>query len=289
MIVSAYIAGGAESVSGPADALLPWWSFGKTVLAAAVFKLAEQGRLALDAPLDGRPYTLRQLLGHRAGVPDYGGLAEYHAAVARGDKAWPVSELLSRANANRLLFAPGRGWSYSNIGYLFVRREIERATDSELRSALHATVFAPLGIHAFVTRRRDDMQRLAFANLRSYDPNWVYHGLVVGTASDAARFLECAFTTDFLSEASRAAMFDAVPPPSVPADRPFVTPRAATGLMVDPDGPHGLWYGHTGGGPGSVCAVYRFPDLDPSRTVAAFSDDRDEGAIERAVLEIAAA
>jgi D-alanyl-D-alanine carboxypeptidase len=289
VLISAQIAGSAESASGSADALLPWWSFGKAVLAAAAFKLAEQGRLALDTPFDGRPYTLRQLLAHRAGVPDYGSLAEYHAAVARGDAAWSVDEVLRRADANRLLFTPGQGWSYSNIGYLFVRQQIERTTDSELRSALHATVFAPLGVHAFVTRRRDDMQRLAFANIRSYDPNWVYHGLIVGTAPDAARLLHRLFVTDFLSDASKAAMFESVPLPFALTGRPFVTPTPGTGLMIDPDGPHGLWYGHTGGGPGSVCAVYRFPDLEPPRIVAAFADDRDEGAIERTALELATA
>jgi CubicO group peptidase (beta-lactamase class C family) len=209
--------------------------------------------------------------------------------VARGDAAWPVDELLRRADANRLLFAPGQGWSYSNIGYLFVREQIERATDSELRSALHATVFAPLGVHAFVTRRRDDMQRLAFANIHSYDPNWVYHGLIVGTAPDAARLLHRLFATAFLSDASKAAMFESVPLPFVLTGRPFVTPTPGTGLMIDPDGPRGLWYGHTGGGPGSVSAVYRFPGLEPPRTVAAFADDRDEDAIERTVLELAGA
>jgi hypothetical protein len=150
-------------------------------------------------------------------------------------------------------------------------------------------VFAPLGVHAFVSRRRDDMRRLAFANLRTYDPNWVYHGLIVGTAPDAARLLQRLFTTGFLSEASRAAMFDSVPPPFVlAADRPFVSPTPGTGLMIDPDGPLGLWFGHSGGGPGSACAVYHFPDRRPPRTVAAFADTDDEGAMERAVLEIAA-
>jgi CubicO group peptidase (beta-lactamase class C family) len=252
-------------------------------------RLVDQGKLALDEPLDGRSYTLRQLLAHRAGLPDYGRLAEYHAAVSRGEDAWHVDELLRRADANHLLFEPGLAWSYSNIGYYFVRREIERAADSELRSALHATVFAPLGIHAFLTRERDDMQRLAFANLRSYDPNWVYHGLIVGTALDAARVLQRAFSGQFLSDESRAAMFHSSAPLGALADRPFVTPTPGTGLMIDPDGPHGLWFGHSGGGPGSVCAVYRFSDLLPPRSVAAFADQGDEGLIERMVLELAAA
>jgi hypothetical protein len=59
--------------------------------------------------------------------------------------------------------------------------------------------------------------------------------------------------------------------------------------MIDPNGPLGMWYGHSGGGPGSVCAVYHFPTLRPPRSVAVFADGDDEGAVERAVLELAAA
>jgi CubicO group peptidase (beta-lactamase class C family) len=187
------------------------------------------------------------------------------------------------------LAVPGQAWSYSNIGYYFVRREIERASDSELGSALHATVFAPLGVHAFMTRERDDMQRLAFANIGSYDPNWVYHGLIVGTALDAARLLHRAFTSEFLSADSRAAMIQSSAPLDALPGRPFVTPTPGTGLMIDPDGLLGMWFGHSGGGPGSVCAVYHFPDLSPARSISVFADADNEGAVERRVLELAAA
>ena len=287
VILSAHIIGDAEHICGASDALVPWWSYGKTILAAAAFKLAEQGRLPLDTPLEGEPFTLRQLLAHTAGVRNYGPLADYHAAVARGDDAWPAAEMLARANAGELLFAPGTGWSYSNIGYYYVRREIERAVDAELGSALHATIFAPLGLHAGMTRQRDDMQRLAWPNLRSYDPNWVYHGLIVGTPADAARLLHRLFTTAFLSEFSRTAMFQSIPLPFVLQGRPFGKPTPGTGLMIDPAGPHGMWYGHSGGGPGSASAVYRFPDIDPPRTVAAFADSDDDAALERHVLALA--
>jgi hypothetical protein len=140
-----------------------------------------------------------------------------------------------------------------------------------------------------MTRERDDMQRLAFTNLGSYDPNWVYHGLIVGTALDAARLLYRVFTSEFLSADARAAMFQSSAPLDALPGRPFVTPTPGTGLMIDPNGPLGMWFGHSGAGPGSVCAVYHFPGLSPARSVAVFSDQDDEGAAERRVLELAAA
>lgn len=69
---------------------VPWWSVRKTVLAAGALVLVAEGRLALDLPLAGPAFTLRQRLQHTAGVPNYGGLASYHGAVARGDE--PLSE-----------------------------------------------------------------------------------------------------------------------------------------------------------------------------------------------------
>ena len=283
MIVTARIAAGREALDSNAGLILPWWSVSKTVLAAATFRLAEQGRLDLDSPIADRPFTVRQLLAHRAGLADYGGLADYHAAVARGDAAWPPAQLLSKAGADRLLFAPGQGWAYSNIGYLLVRQEIERLTDAPLADALHKLVFAPLGLNAFVVNGPADMRRLAWPGLHGYDPGWVYHGLVVGTAADAAHFMDRLFTTSFLTPPSLIAMQDSVPLPYAAGDRPFRSPRPGTGLMIDPDGPLGLWLGHSGGGPGSVCAVYHFPARRV--TVAAFADHDDSGAIERTVLE----
>jgi CubicO group peptidase (beta-lactamase class C family) len=287
VIVSAQIVGHTGSSLAPDGALFPWWSFAKTVLATAAFKLAEDGKLELDVPMADKPYTLRQLLAHTAGVRDYGGLADYHAAVARGDAAWLVEDLLARSHAGDLLSPPGQRFSYSNIGYLFVRQAIERAADADLNTALQGIVFAPLGVSAFVVSSREEIQRLFWENLHGYDPNWVYHGLIAGTPIEAARFLHMISNTSFLSYASRDAMFAGTVLPSMFPDRPFGQPKMGTGLMIDLEGPFGRWFGHTGGGPGSVCAVYRFFDIFPQRTIAAFADDREAGAIETAVLGLA--
>ena len=82
------------------------------------------GGLSLDNFYRNRPYTIRQLLQHTAGLNTYGG-QPYRAAVAAGDPVWPVAELLARVKADRLIFEPGAGWAYSNVGYLFVRQLIE--------------------------------------------------------------------------------------------------------------------------------------------------------------------
>lgn len=62
---------GSEGGQGDAGLILPYWSFTKTALAICALKLAEAGRLDLDAPARGAAFTLRQLLRHSAGLPDY--------------------------------------------------------------------------------------------------------------------------------------------------------------------------------------------------------------------------
>src|SRR5262245_59558661 len=120
---------------------VPWWSFTKTVLATAALQLVSRDHFQLDERINGRPFTLRQLLQHRAGVPNYGSLASYHEAVRRGDKPWELGHLLERVAADRLDFDPGDCWRYSNVGYLFVRQFIEKTVGLEIGSALRHLVF----------------------------------------------------------------------------------------------------------------------------------------------------
>ena len=59
--------------------------------------------------------TLRQLLNHTSGIPDYGRLSEYVAAVRETpSEPWSDEEVLARALAASTDFEPGHGWAYSN-------------------------------------------------------------------------------------------------------------------------------------------------------------------------------
>jgi CubicO group peptidase (beta-lactamase class C family) len=264
---------------------VPWWSLTKTALAAGALALVGDGRLALDAPLAGRPFTLRQLLHHTAGVPDYGGLAAYHEAVARGDPPWGDEELWRRIGAGKLLFEPGQGWAYSNVGYRLVRRLIEETVDADIGAALHRLVFAPLGLPGVrLAREPRDLSTTAWGNAAGYHPGWVTHGLLVGTPAEAALFLDGLLAGRLLQDALLRAMLEASPIGGAQAGRPWRTPAYGLGLMTDVVPPPGRCIGHTGAGPGSVAAAFHLPDLDPPRTTAAFAQGGDVGIVERAVL-----
>jgi CubicO group peptidase (beta-lactamase class C family) len=105
----ALIEDGRVAKARDAHRIAPWWSFTKTVLAAAALVLVRDGLVALDEPVEDRPYTLRHLLQHRSGLVNYGGFRAYHEAVKRGDDPWPVPELLDRLDAERLRYPVGEG------------------------------------------------------------------------------------------------------------------------------------------------------------------------------------
>src|SRR5262245_57717922 len=98
MMAQVVVQGTAVVAETGARTKIPWWSFTKTVIAAAALALVAGGRLSLDDGRRSRGYSLRHLLQHRAGLGDYGELADYHRAVERRETPWPVAELLARTD-----------------------------------------------------------------------------------------------------------------------------------------------------------------------------------------------
>jgi CubicO group peptidase (beta-lactamase class C family) len=255
----------AEASENPeSQPLVPWWSFSKTILAAAALSFVDRRKLDLDATIAGAPYTLRHLLQHTSGLPDYGPNPEYQRAVAAGESPWTIDELLRRVNASTLLFAPGTRFSYSNIGYLFVRQIIERVADADLSDALRTLVFDPLGIESvFVANAPEKLDAIVWGNAHRYDPRWVYHGCVVGSLSWAATCLHRLMHGGPLAPATKSAM---LVPRSYDANAPEDF-GYGLGLMIERARPGQRLVGHAGSGPGSTITV--FSAVNGRRTVAA--------------------
>lgn len=129
-------------------------SISKTLLAIAVMRLVEQGAMSLDAtpvaslaaslgtaPGDPRmaTVTVRQLLGHVSGFPEYertffGGLVDScEAAAARG---------ISR----KLGSDPGTAYNYSNMNYCLLGLVVEQVTGRPFDQVVQELVLTPLGI-----------------------------------------------------------------------------------------------------------------------------------------------
>lgn len=124
-----------------------------TVLtSAAVGLLVEQGKLKLDEPIQTYvpafpkkqwPVTLRQLMGHTAGLPNDGGdegpLYAQHCER-------PV-DALSAFGGDQLRFEPETRYRYSNYGWILVSAAIEQAAGEPFLSVMRTRVFEPLGMN----------------------------------------------------------------------------------------------------------------------------------------------
>jgi D-alanyl-D-alanine carboxypeptidase len=254
------------------------YSATKTLLATATLQLVQQGQLALDTAVQtylptlplATPVTVRQLLSHTGGIPDYGGMPDYFDALrAAPTQPWTSDEFLTRTLARGLAFPPGQGWAYSNIGHLLIRRMIEQISGLSLRAALQRSLFTPLGLRrTFVAETLADASVLtpgysAFFSTDGelvdihtlYHPGWVSHGVVIATAGELARLFDALFAGVLLPEKLLAAM---LAPTLVPHPHFwFRQPSYGLGLMMDGQSHYGVSAGHGGGGPGySVGALH---------------------------------
>ena len=263
------------------------YSVTKTFLGVLCLRL----ELDLDAPAaawidDARlPHvTLRQLLNHTSGIPDYGRLAEYGAAVRdTPSDPWSDEELLARALAAGPEFEPGRSWAYSNTGFLLVRRVVDAAAPGGFAGSLERELLGPLGLaNTTLALELDDLNALVPGWITQigdgrqdvrgrYHPRWVGHRTLASTHADQRRFWT-ALAAGELCDLARLA--EAAP---IGFDAPgFVRPSYGLGLMTDPDFPGGLLIGHGGGGPGysaATFAVVRESD-DPLVAIELSGDER---------------
>lgn len=268
--------------------VVPFWSFGKTLIAATALRMVEQERLSLDEPVDARGFTLRQLLAHRAGLPDYFGLETYRTMVESAAPSWSPERYFAETGAERLRAGLGQSFAYSNIGYLIVRQMIEKATGCDLGAAISELVFEPLRLSSIrLARDPADLVGVDMGTRESYHPGYVAHGLFVGRVCDAARALAGILGGSVLAEPSRRMMVDREPIGSGPLPgRPWLEPAYGLGMMAGSIRAGFAIGGHTGGGPGSRIAVYH--RLDNGRTAVAFigSDAVGDGAVEEAAVAL---
>jgi D-alanyl-D-alanine carboxypeptidase len=269
--------------------VFPWWSFTKTAIAVCALKSAQAGLIDLDKALTGQPYTLRQLLQHRAGVPNYSDDATYlRCASETGCAPWSPNDLLERTKASDLFFPPGQGWRYSNTGYLIVRQFLEHLSGQSLAKILEAQLFEPLGLRsAFLAENGPDFDGVHWDNRHGYHPGWVYHGCIVGTAQDAAVLLHKVFTGDMLSPAMLAEMLNIHPLGGPLEGWAWLSTGYGLGIMSGDLAPAGTARGHSGAGPFCTNAVYHFPDLQVPVTVAVFTEGPDEAQAELMAAELA--
>jgi CubicO group peptidase (beta-lactamase class C family) len=107
------------------------------------------GEIFPEFPAYGQKITLRQLLNHTSGLPDYEDLMDA-AEKAKGPK-WSPEKQIQDAEVLALLehetkgkFAPGSTWDYSNSGYVLLGVIVAQVSRKSFAEFLHERIFAPL-------------------------------------------------------------------------------------------------------------------------------------------------
>ncbi|MET9212136.1 MULTISPECIES: serine hydrolase domain-containing protein [unclassified Nocardia] len=136
-------------------------SITKTFTAAVVLQLVAEGKVELDRPvdmylpglltgdgIDGRVITVRQILGHRSGLPEpieALGVDE-HTAAARLGRTFTPAEEIALALRYPARFSPGARFEYTNTNYIVAGMLIEAVTGRAYGDELRERIFAPLGL-----------------------------------------------------------------------------------------------------------------------------------------------
>lgn len=256
-------------------------SIAKTYMATAILKLAEAGRLDLDAPFtrylptadrfvrDAPTITVRMLLNHQSGVYDYAGAPDYVAHLLQHPlTSLAPNDLLAYVQGKPLSFTPGSHYEYSNTNYLLLSLLADQITGDHSRF-IRENILQPAGLtQTFYHDRTDYLNRPELVN--SYfdrfgngklenATRWQQTNVasmfgddgLIASPLDYVRFLRSLAEGRQLSAASLRQMTTWVNGPSG-------KPTYGMGLFyTNHNGQFG--YGHSGAGIGAGSALYYFP------------------------------
>lgn len=160
-------------------------SFTKQFTAMAIMLLVRDGKLRYDQtvteifpdfPGYGKSITVRNLLNHVSGLPDYEDLME--AAEKANGPLWSPEKQIQDAEVLELLkkekngkFAPGTSWSYSNSGYVVLGLIVAKASGKPYGEFLRERIFAPLKMnHTIVFQKgKNEVLNRAFGHSKEND------------------------------------------------------------------------------------------------------------------------
>ena len=241
----------------------------KLFVAALVLQLVAEGLLDLDADADpfAEGITIRQLLNHTSGLPDFvDDVVSFFEPWRRNpNHRWELGprEELELVMEKPRLFAPGEGWSYHGSNYIVLRLVVEETTGVTLREALRHRVLAPLGLTRTDLVEGPLRGDCARGYLSADNPvlpggpgpvdvteiDVPFHragGGVVSTADEIAKLLRAQLGGELLPDRLREEMLRAVESDWEETDRYGLGIGEITALMGRQRSPCGAAWGHIG-------------------------------------------
>lgn len=156
-----YVAGVGSRETGerpPKDGYVRIGSNTKSYTAAVVLQLVGEGKVKLDEPVetylpgvidgpdyDGGDITVRQLLQHTSGLPEYIEYLDVDVANL-GSKHWTPQQMLAAAFKHKAVFPAGTKWMYSNTNYILLGLLIKKITRKPVGEAITERIVERLGL-----------------------------------------------------------------------------------------------------------------------------------------------
>lgn len=266
-----YTAGAGDLATGskvPRDGQVRIGSNTKVFTAVVVLQLVAEGKIGLDARvdthlpglvrgegIDGRVITVRQLLQHTSGLPEYEHLVTDDILQRR---YLEPRDLLDLALRHKAEFAPGKKWAYSSTNYVLAGLIIQKVTGRPLAEEIDRRIIKPLGLrHTYFPAPGDltirephphgyhrDAAGAPVRDVTEIDPSAAWAaGQMISTNSDLNRFFTALLAGDLLPAAQLTEMRTTVPIGNTGAGY-------GLGLMSRPLSCGGVYWGHGGDIPG---------------------------------------
>jgi D-alanyl-D-alanine carboxypeptidase len=140
-----------HQVPATADTVYEIGSVTKQFTAMSMLLLNEQGRVSLDdtlakclpdVPTAWKPLTLRQLLTHTSGVPDYEAVMGYDSYRL----VMTPEQVYAYVKDKPLDFPPGTKWNYSNTGYYLLSLVLEKVSGEKFIDFVTKHILVPAGM-----------------------------------------------------------------------------------------------------------------------------------------------
>lgn len=288
-----HIAGVADVSTGTAPTIenhMRIASAAKAFNGATALALVDQGMLALDDTIAQRlpdlpaawgEVTLRQLLSHTSGLPDFSQVpALGEAAGASLQVAPPPEQLLTYAYDEPLVFPPGSQYMYDNSDNIAVALMIQAVTGKTYAEALKEYVLDPLGLDGTSLPVGVEIPEPV---LHGYDldpPNapadvteliaagWAWaSGGIVSTPEDMNTFIRGYVGGKLFGPETQAQQTDLFIPGGE-SGPPGPGLNSASLSLFRYETPCGTVYGHTGNTPGYTQFMVASPDGTRSATTA---------------------
>ncbi|WTG93798.1 beta-lactamase family protein [Kitasatospora sp. NBC_01560] len=157
-----YTAGVGDLATGakvPVDGQIRAGSNTKPFTAVAVLQLVAEGRIGLDASvetylpgllrgdgIDGRDITVRQLLQHTSGLPDYMETPALPDFTTIRYRYFEPRDLLDSALAQKARFPAGTSWEYSNTNYIVAGLLVQKVTGRPVGEEITKRVIDRIGL-----------------------------------------------------------------------------------------------------------------------------------------------